>query len=240
MSTNVIIQARTGSTRLPNKVLFMLGRHCVLEWSIMRCKHALSLRAKKERVVVATTTDQSDDVICDIAKLHDVPVVRYDGKLEDGRNDVLGRFAFAATMFPADAYVRVTSDCPLVDPEWICRLIEKQEKSGSPYVSNVQPELDGFDVEVMSANLLREANIAASDPHDRHHVTPWMRKSVDAEHVAMEHAAGYKLSIDTMDDYRRVLGLVVGRSTVLGLSSFDIIMLCDRAGIPRTLKREAP
>src|SRR5450756_411411 len=109
MRINVVIQARTGSTRLPGKVLEDLGGHPVLEWVVRAAKAATQI----DTVIVATSTLAGDDVVAELAESFGVPVVR------GSEDDVLSRYVAALDAYPADAIVRLTADCPLLDPTLI-------------------------------------------------------------------------------------------------------------------------
>src|SRR5512134_3241120 len=113
MRVLVVIQARTGSTRLPGKVLADLGGLPVLEWVVRACRAAQAA----DGVVVATTTEAADDAVADLAASLGVDVVR------GSEGDVLARYVQAVDEHPCDAVVRITSDCPFTDPAVIDAVI---------------------------------------------------------------------------------------------------------------------
>ena len=163
MRINVVIQARTGSTRLPGKVLEDLGGHPVLEWVVRAAKAATQI----DTVIVATSTLAGDDVVADLADSLGVPVVR------GSEDDVLSRYVAALDAYPADAIVRLTADCPLLDPTLIDAVAGAW--AGSPthdYVSTLVARClpRGLDVELVTAQALRAVDRIAVD-HDRVHVT---------------------------------------------------------------------
>ncbi|MDD5680783.1 MAG: glycosyltransferase family protein [Candidatus Omnitrophica bacterium] len=168
MKTKAIIQARTGSTRLPRKVLLAIMGKPVLEYVIERVRRAKNIKG----VIVATTDSKEDMTITDIAAKLDTEVYR------GSEDDVLDRFYQAAKKFDAGHIVRITADCPLIDSAVIDSVVNLYKKSGADYCSNVlEPTFpDGEDVEVFSFNALRDAWKNAGLRSEREHVTPYMTK----------------------------------------------------------------
>ena len=171
-SVVAIVQARMSSTRLPGKVLADLGPGTTLEVLVRRLGSASSLHA----IVLATSTDPSDDPVAEAAAGLGMELVR--GPLED----VLGRYELAASAHGADAVVRITADCPLVDAALVDRMVEMWRKGEADYVCNtIEPRTfpKGLDVEVVSRGALQAAAARATDPYDREHVTPYIRARPD-------------------------------------------------------------
>ena len=163
MRINAVIQARTGSTRLPGKVLEDLGGRPVLEW-VIRAARAATL---VDEVIVATSTLAADDAVADLAASLGAPVVR------GSENDVLSRFIAALDAYPADAIVRLTSDCPLLDPILIDAVAGAWTAAPTlDYVSTVLVRSlpRGMDIELVAARALRAVDRTATG-HDRVHVT---------------------------------------------------------------------
>jgi spore coat polysaccharide biosynthesis protein SpsF len=162
-----ILQARTSSTRLPGKVLRDLVGAPMLERQIERVLRAKSLG----RLVVATSTDPSDDAVAGLCDRLGVACHR--GPLDD----VLARFAGALKAYgPTDHVVRLTGDCPLADPDVIDATVARHIETGADYTSNtlVLTVPKGQDVEVMKAEHLAAAAREATDPYEREHVTPFL------------------------------------------------------------------
>ena len=163
-----MIQARIKSTRLPGKVIQKLGdKHTVLGLGITR-----ALRSKlASSVVVLTTNDSADDQIVLEAQKYGVECYR------GSENDVLSRYFEASVVFDADVIVRITSDCPFIDPELIDQAIWKLQEEGSEYYCNQEPFVlpDGMDVDVFTRNVLKKANLEAISKYDREHVTPYIK-----------------------------------------------------------------
>lgn len=172
-STRIIAvtQARIGSSRLPKKVLLKIGEKSLLDLHLARIKQA----KRVTNVMVATTHEPESDKICQIADQHGLSW--YQGDL----NDVLDRFYQAAKLENADWVVRLTSDCPLIDPELIDQVIAMALEEDLDYCSNILVEdfPDGQDVEVFKMSALKKAWSEATETYQREHVTPYIRENTD-------------------------------------------------------------
>jgi spore coat polysaccharide biosynthesis protein SpsF len=167
MRTVIIAQARMSSTRLPGKTLMDLGGKPVVDHVIARARAA----RLADDVWVATTTDATDDVLVAHLDAAGVPYVR--GSLED----VLARYVQAAEDSRADTIVRITCDCPLIDPEVIDATIAAfREPPEVDYCGNTLRRTYpiGMDTEVLSRAALERAHAEAMQPHEREHVTPYL------------------------------------------------------------------
>ncbi|MGY0712715.1 cytidylyltransferase domain-containing protein [Azospirillum argentinense] len=162
-----ISQARMTSTRLPGKVLMAAAGQPLLAHHLGRLARCRTLDA----LVLATTVNGTDDPVADLAGSLGVPVFRGD------EQDVLGRFAGAAAMAGADVVVRVTADCPLIDPALVDRLVTAFLETVPPldYLSlDVTRFPRGLDAEVFPRAALVEAAATAADPAEREHVTAYI------------------------------------------------------------------
>ena len=171
--TAVIVQARLGSTRLPAKVLLPLPtvpRRTVLEEVTYRCSFIPGV----DVVVCAIPDTHENDILLDYMSGNTL-VVR------GPEHDVLARYAKAAEAVGADVIMRVTSDCPLIDPEVCGQVLKRRAEGGYAYTCNNMPPSFpiGFDTEAFTIGILRHANETATDPVDREHVTPMMRRLAD-------------------------------------------------------------
>ncbi len=170
MTTAVVVQARTGSTRLPGKVLLPLAGAPLLQRMLERVQAA---RARTPfQLVVATTTSAGDDPIVALCRRLGVRCFR------GHPTDLLDRHVQAARSVRADVVVKIPSDCPLIDPAVICQVLEAWDASGGSldYLGNLHPPSwpDGNDVEVMSLPALSVALREAAAPHEREHTTPFL------------------------------------------------------------------
>lgn len=161
--TVAIVQARMTSTRLPGKVLADLAGAPMILRQLDRVARARTLDA----IVVATSTDASDDPLAEVVEAAGCPVVR--GSLDD----VLDRFIAAVDASGADVVVRITADCPLISPRVIDEVVTAFRESGADYLSNTMAPTfpDGLDVEVVRADVLRAVAAEATDAPEREHVT---------------------------------------------------------------------
>jgi spore coat polysaccharide biosynthesis protein SpsF (cytidylyltransferase family) len=176
--TVAIIQARMGSTRLPEKVLRDIGNQPML-WHV----HERTSRATFiDTVVVATSTESQDDAVAQFCADHDIHCYR------GSETDVLDRYYQAASEVDATNVVRITADCPLMAPAAIDRVVRQYESSEAAYVSNILDRTypDGLDVEAFDMTTLERAWEESDTPEEREHVTLWMHdsESVDCENVA--------------------------------------------------------
>jgi spore coat polysaccharide biosynthesis protein SpsF len=163
-----IIQARVSSTRLPGKVLRPILGEPMLARQIERVRRAETL----DGLLVATSTDPSDDALAELCELVGVPCYR--GSLDD----VLDRFVRAARAYGADHVVRLTGDCPLADPGLVDDLVRYHLGGGLDYSSNcMQPSFpDGLDIEAMRVSALTRAGREANAGAEREHVTQYIVK----------------------------------------------------------------
>ncbi len=167
--TVAIIQARLGSTRLLGKVLKIIGDRPMLQWVVDRAKRTIGI----DEVVVATTESVADDPVAQWCSEKGINCFR------GSEHDVLDRYYQAAKAFHADIVLRITADCPLIDPLVIERGLQQFHAGGADYVSNTLRYTypDGLDVEIFSFEALSCAWEEAQKPSEREHVTPYMRNS---------------------------------------------------------------
>jgi spore coat polysaccharide biosynthesis protein SpsF len=171
-----ILQARVGSTRLPGKVLMNLAGAPLLVRVIERARAIPGL----DRVVLATTTAERDRPLINLARQH--RLAAYAGS----EDDVLDRYYQTARHFEADVIVRLTADCPLLDPAVSAQVLDRFGQGGADYVSNTQPPTypDGLDTEVFSFAALEQAWHEATLSSEREHVTPYIWKHPDKFRLA--------------------------------------------------------
>lgn len=161
-----------GSSRLPGKVMQSLGGKTVLDHVLSRCA-----QIKSCDVVVCAVPDNSDsEPLENVARNCGAQVHR------GSESDVLGRYHDAALSVAADVVMRVTSDCPLIDPDVCSQVLALRRDEGADYCSNNMPRSfpHGLDCEAFTMVALAEANRSGRKSYDREHVTPWMRR---AEHL---------------------------------------------------------
>ncbi|MBD2691071.1 cytidylyltransferase domain-containing protein [Anabaena catenula] len=205
MKTVAIIQARMGSTRLPGKVMKQLCGKTVLSHVISRVQ-ACSLL---DKLVVATTTSLADDVIIEEAEKCNVKWFR------GSEEDVLERYYLAAKEYQAELIVRVTSDCPLFDPEVLTGMLEYFQTATSDgleidYLSNClrRSYPRGLDAEVFTFNGLEKAFQESYQPYEREHVTPYIYEHPGIFNLHNQtyddDLSDYRWTLDTEDDWRLI------------------------------------
>jgi spore coat polysaccharide biosynthesis protein SpsF len=204
-----LVQARISSRRLPGKVLADIGGEPMLALLLTRLAHAQTV----ERVVVATSTDRSDDVVEKLCRKVGVGVHR--GSLAD----VLGRMAEAAAGHQGTV-VRITGDCPLIDPVIVDAVVQLLHQTpGSRFACNVDPRTfpDGLDVEALDAQTLAELDRSVTDVGEREHVTLAIRRdpaSYGAVALVGERDLGdLRWTVDTAEDLAFVRAVVARLGT---------------------------
>src|SRR5208283_3685864 len=191
-----IIQARMGSSRLPGKSMAEIEGRPMLWQVIQRVKRSRLV----DRVVVATSTAPADDAIEKMCRENDVPCHR------GSENDVLDRFYHAARAEKAAQVVRITADCPLIDPEVIDRVVGRFQRGDLDYASNamVRSYPDGLDTEIFSFPALERAWHEASLNSEREHVTPYLRsekfRTANIENDSTSLYQHYRWTVDEVED----------------------------------------
>ena len=172
MKPIAIIQARMGSTRLPGKVLKKLNGISVLECLNNQLNFASSLNDK----IIATTLKAEDEILVNFCKANEIKCFR------GSENDVLDRYHECAKKFSVDTIVRITSDCPLIDPKIVDDVIEFYSKNSYDYVNNFFKRTYpyGNDIEIFSFDILNKVWNKATKQFEREHVTPYIYNNPDA------------------------------------------------------------
>jgi spore coat polysaccharide biosynthesis protein SpsF len=207
VKTVVVVQARMGSSRLPGKVLMPVADAPLLERMLERLRAA----STPTEIVVATTTDPSDEPIVALCRRTGTRFFR------GHPTDLLDRHFAAANAAQADAVVKIPSDCPLIDPDAVDRVIGTFLASAGEYdfVSNLHPGTwpDGNDVEIFTMEALEIAHREADRPHEREHTTPFVWDRPDRfrlGNVLWEGETGrdlsmtHRLTIDYPEDYELI------------------------------------
>lgn len=237
--TTIVVQARMGSTRLPGKVLLPVAGRALLSYQLERLRDS----RRAAGLLVATSTLASDDPIAALCGREGVGCVR------GPERDVLRRYAMAAATAGTRAIVRVTGDCPLLDPELVDEAIAAiEDRSGRPdFVSNMlEPRWPlGMAVEVATTAALLEADREATDPDEREHVMPfiWRRperfrlvsltRSPDLSHL--------RWTVDTPEDFdlvSRILAELYPRCPRFRMA--DVLSLLERNPSWSMINRHVP
>ncbi|MGZ0149291.1 cytidylyltransferase domain-containing protein [Kribbella sp. WER1] len=228
LKIGIVTQVRVTSTRLPAKVLLTVAGRSYLEHHLDR------LSRTGLPVVVATTTNFNDNLVVQLCNEDGFPVFR------GSEDDVLSRFAGAARAHGLDAIVRVTSDCPLIDPEIVAAGVDRWRAENDPdlYISNCLERTypRGMDFEIFSAARLYDADAKATLKADREHVTSYLHQNRSGEMRLLNlpwsggpssnRAAQYRLTLDTADDWK-LLDALIEDFDGTGLGCAELVKILD-------------
>ena len=195
-----IIQARMGSSRLPGKVLMNSGNGMpLLYYVINQLRHC----SKVKNLVIATTTNQEDDEIEKFADNNSVNVFRGSEK------DVLDRYFQCAKKYSFSTIVRITADCPLIDPQIVDKVIEQFFSGNYDFATNTLTRTFpiGTDVEVFSFSALKRTWESAQLPSEREHVTPYLRNERNFKIINVQNdknISSLRLTVDRIEDFELI------------------------------------
>jgi spore coat polysaccharide biosynthesis protein SpsF (cytidylyltransferase family) len=205
MTVLAIVQARMGSQRFPGKMLKPLAGRPVVEWTVQRTQ----LAKRIDQVVIATSRRPEDDELIDWCDQHEIASFR------GSENDVMDRFYQCAKLYNADYVVRLTGDCPLLDPRLIDTVTDLCLHDESvDYASNVEPMTypEGMSVEVMPFRALECAWRESTLPSHREHVTPFLRfhpeRFKHAVLLAQPSLQHYRFTVDYAADLEAIEHLI--------------------------------
>lgn len=224
MKITAIIQARMGSTRLPGKVLLDLGGETVLARVVSRLRRA----ARVDEIGVATTNSVADDAI--VRECSRLKISFFRGS----ENDVLDRYYQAARACATETVVRITSDCPVIDPEIVDETIGLFQRQRGDYASNSWPRTypRGLDVEVFTIAALGQAWRDAHKPYEREHVTPYFYEHPELFHLVSLRGgidfAQYRWTLDTAEDLALLRTIYARFSNQDDFSWGEVIQLMER------------
>ena len=224
MKVVAIIQARMGSTRLPGKALMDLGGETVLARVVGRLRRA----PKVNEIVVATTKSIADDAIVHECQRLNVPSFR------GSENDVLDRYYQAARVHAAGVVVRITSDCPVIDPELVDETIRVFSEECGDYASNSFPRTypRGLDAEVFTMGALGRAWRDAREPYEREHVTPYFYEHSELFRLVSQCGridySRYRWTLDTAEDLELLRTIYARFSNRDDFNWGEVIQLMER------------
>ncbi|MFT4643741.1 MAG: spore coat polysaccharide biosynthesis protein SpsF [Planctomycetota bacterium] len=207
MRTIALIQARMGSTRLPGKTLRKIKGKTLIEIMLNRLEKCKNI----DKIIVATSSEENNNILEKHVK--DLGYYCFRGS----ENDVLDRFYKAIEKEKCDYIVRLTADCPLIDPLLIDKVIQKTIDSDRDYGSNISPGKesfpDGQDTEVFKYKLLEDAWCKAKLSSEREHVTPYLRTNLGVLYTNMSYVndinfSHIRMTVDTKEDFETIALLV--------------------------------
>lgn len=195
MKVVAIVQARMGSTRLPNKVMRSIVGLPMIELLLKR----LSKAKEVDQIVVATSIDPRNEPL--VERVQQLGYACEQGS----EKDVLSRYLQAAEAHHADVIVRITGDCPLVDPELVDTVISAFKANPVDYFSNVSPATypDGLDIEVFTLKALQRSAQESDSEYDHEHVTPYIRNQLSFSKSSIQHnedLSALRWTVDELED----------------------------------------
>jgi spore coat polysaccharide biosynthesis protein SpsF len=214
------------STRLPGKVLAFAEGKPMLELMIERLRFVPEI----DEIVIATTVNEADDPVVELAERAGVNIYR------GSEHDVLGRVLNAAMEHRADVIVELTGDCPLIDPALVSMVTRRYLEAGVQYVSNVLQRSypDGMDTQVFSTSVLADVDRRSVDPSDREHVSlyiyshPELYSLANVTAPSAETRPDMRLTLDTANDLALIRAVFTAlRPTRRDFSLAEIISFLD-------------
>ena len=232
MQFSIIIQARLGSTRLSGKILKNYKNYNLLNVLIKRLK-----RSKKVKdIIIVTTRLKEDDKIVKFCQSNSIKFFR------GSENNVLNRYYNASKKYNVKNIIRITSDCPLIDPIILDKMIIEFKKKKLDYLSNTYPEPstypDGMDIEIFTFNSLKLANRYSNKKSEKEHVTVYIRKNSKFKTFRtdlMKDKSNYRLTVDYLKDFNLFKKIIDQfKQKIFFVSMNEIIKFLDRN--PRLIK----
>ena len=198
MLFSIIIQARIGSSRLPGKILRNYKTYNLLKVLIQR----LNKSKKVKNIIIATTKQKEDDRVVKFCLDNSLNYFR------GSKNNVLNRYYKASRKYKVKNIIRITSDCPLIDPVILDKMILEFKKKKLDYLSNTYPEPstypDGMDIEIFTYRSLQLANKYAKTKSEKEHVTAYIRRQKRFKILRtdlLKDMSNFRLTIDYPKDY---------------------------------------
>ncbi len=204
---DIIIQARTTSTRLPQKVIKKLHNNIgLLELEILRLKFCKNIR----HIILAITINKTDDVLEELANQLNIKCFR------GNENNVLERYYLAAKNFNCVNIIRITGDCPFMDYKLIDKMIDKYYEGEYEYLTNILNVKErtyprGLDIEIYSFKLLEETYNNVDDDFNKEHVTTYIRDNYKMykyyNYQNDKDYSEYRVTVDTIEDFNLIYKL---------------------------------
>jgi len=230
MKITAIIQARTNSSRFPNKILMEINGKTMLQLVLERVRKARLI----DSIIIATTDKMSDDRVAKVAKRFDVSVFR------GSEHDVLRRYYEASKRYGSDLIVRITADCPLISPNVIDKTIQRYLSTNADYVLALAREDElrsyprGTNVEVFSQETITEVHKLATNPQHREHVTTYLEEHPKTYKIAYVEAEEklrrpqYRLTVDTSEDWDLINAIYKAFPSNTFISLYQAISFLDQ------------
>ena len=226
MQFSIIIQARLGSNRLPGKILKEYKTYNLLNVLIKRLERSKIVK----NIIVATTKQKIDDKIVKFCSKNLIKCFR------GSKNNVLERYFDASKKYNVKNIVRITSDCPFVDPIILDKMILEFKKKKLDYLSNTYPEPstypDGMDIEIFTFNSLAQANKYATKRSEKEHVTVYIRSKNNfktSRTDLINDKSNYRLTVDYLKDYNLFKNIIDEfRDNIYTVKMNEILRFLDK------------
>ena len=233
MTVGIIVQTRTGSTRLPGKVMMKADdKLLMVDYVINQLKHS----KLHDEIVIATTDLKQDDVIFDYVTNRNIPCFRGDEK------NVLERHYQCAKKYAFSTIVRIPSDKPLIDPTIVDSVIEKFQSNSYDYISNFSVDVNdndrfipsypsGTEVEIFSFTALETAWKNATSEHDKEHVTPYIYTQLEKFKIftlkSEKNLSQFRWALDYENDLK-LIRIIISKITKRPILMNDILELFEQ------------
>ena len=204
----IIIQARMGSKRLPGKVMSKILNKPILHYMLNQVRRSVL----HDKIVIATSIKKENNIIRNYCKKNNINC------FSGSENNLVNRYYLAAKKYNIDVIVRLTADCPLIDPQIIDQCIKKFYNNNYDFVANTSPPYkktypDGVDVEVFSFDLIKLVNDKCKSKNDLEHVTPYIwRKKKKFKLFRFElkkNLAKYRFTLDYKEDFLIIKEIII-------------------------------
>ena len=226
MLFSIIIQARIGSSRFPGKILRNYKNYNLLKVLVQRLKKS----KKVKNIIIATTKQKEDEKIVKFCLSNSLKYFR------GSKNNVLNRYYEASKKYNVKNIIRITSDCPLIDPVILDKMILEFKKKKLDYLSNTYPEPstypDGMDIEIFTYRSLKLSNKYATKKSEKEHVTVYIRKKKRFKILRTDltkNKSNYRLTVDYLKDYNLFKSLIDKfKSKIFFVGMNEIIRFLDK------------
>ncbi len=200
MKFDIILQARFLSTRLPGKILLNFGQKTLLEFLITNLKKI----KKVNKIILATPDDKFKNIFYKISKKN--KIYFFSEKIDE--KNLLKRYFKCAKKFGSKNIIRITSDCPFINPHMVTKMIKFYETNQLTFLTNNKPRFipHGFDCEIINKNLLNKVFFNAKKSYDKEHATQWIYKNIFNRNINYiklfrKNCSKLRLTIDYPGDY---------------------------------------
>ena len=200
MKFDIIIQCRFGSKRFRGKILYDFENGSFLDYLCENLKKNLKINS----IILATPNDNFTKIFGQIAKKNNV---KHFFSKNIKENDLLKRYYLCAQKFKSENIIRITSDCPFINPEIIKKMMAHYKKNKLKFLTNNRPRYvpHGFDCEIIDKNLLKQTYLKAKSKFEKEHVTPWIYKNFFNKKnnlkIVEKNLSKFRLTIDYEKDY---------------------------------------